>query len=370
LALLLSSCASTHTTQQLAGERPDKTTDEAGLWMVMDQAEQQLKTSALIERSPELNAYVRSVVCRMAGDYCKDIRIYVIRQPQFNASMAPNGAMQVYTGLLLRAENEAQLAFVLGHEFGHYVARHTLQEWRAYKNAAAAGMFFGVVGALAGATSFYGFSREKEREADAYGFKAMTGAGYRAGECAALWRALVAETAHSDSEKTRKSETRASIFNTHPLTAERIATLDELAAAKGPEGDVGADRLQAARGPFLKSWMRDELRRQDFGESLFLIDTLLALGRDQGVLHYYKGEAHRLRRNSGDDDAAREAYQRAISFPDAPAEAWRELGDANLRASKTAEARAAFERYLAKAPDAEDRQIVVRQIAQLGGGNP
>ena len=43
--------------------------------------------------------------------------------------MAPNGMMVVWTGLLLRAQNEAQLAAVIGHEAGHYIKRHSLKTW-------------------------------------------------------------------------------------------------------------------------------------------------------------------------------------------------------------------------------------------------
>ena len=54
----------------------------------------------------------------------------LVRTPYFNASMAPNGMMQVWSGLLLRVDNEAQLAAVLGHEIGHYLARHSVERLR------------------------------------------------------------------------------------------------------------------------------------------------------------------------------------------------------------------------------------------------
>jgi predicted Zn-dependent protease len=65
-------------------------------------------------RDPALNAYVRSVLCKVTDDYCRDVRVYIVDVPYFNASMAPNGAMMVWTGTLLRVRNEAQLALVLG----------------------------------------------------------------------------------------------------------------------------------------------------------------------------------------------------------------------------------------------------------------
>ena len=56
--------------------------------------------------------------------------------PQFNAMMAPNGMMLVWSGLLLRVENEAQLAAILGHELGHYLERHSVEQLRAAKDRA------------------------------------------------------------------------------------------------------------------------------------------------------------------------------------------------------------------------------------------
>src|SRR3989339_664331 len=109
------------------GERPPLSSDEAGIWMMVDKAEMSVATSGQRVMDPELNAYVNDVVCRVAGDYCKDFRVYIMRIPQFNATMSPNGTMVIYSGFLLRAKNEAQLAAVVGHEISHYLRRHSAQ---------------------------------------------------------------------------------------------------------------------------------------------------------------------------------------------------------------------------------------------------
>jgi Zn-dependent protease with chaperone function len=365
---------------QVAGQRPAPDTDEAGLWLVMDKAEERLKNSAMLERDPALNAYVRGVVCRLTPDFCPDVRVYVIDQPYFNANMAPNGAMQVYTGLLLRVENEAQLAFVLGHETGHYVGRHSLEQWRKMKNTANALLVFSIgasaggVGALgtlaelAAASTIYGYSRDKEREADGFGFKLMTGAGYAGRECAETWRYLVEETAHSDSEKTRKEEARGSIFRTHPLTSERIETLDELAKSAAAPSDLGAERFRGVVEPHLGKWLKEDLRRRDFGESLFLIDRLIADGRALGTVYFYKAEAFRLRHKEGDDGLALTNYEKATAYPGVPVEAFRELGQAYWRQGNKEKADASFRRYLELAPEAQDRLIVDDYLKRLWTG--
>jgi beta-barrel assembly-enhancing protease len=155
--------------------RPAVETDEGGLWAMMDREETRLRRSSFAVRDEGLSAYLLNLVCRLGGEHCPDIRVHVVRTPHFNASMAPNGMMQVWSGLLLRVENEAQLAAVVGHELGHYLERHTLERLRDAKNRAAFGQFLGMFG-LAGAiaqlgvlASMFAFSREQEEREDRFG---------------------------------------------------------------------------------------------------------------------------------------------------------------------------------------------------------
>ena len=106
--------------------KPETATDEGGLWALMDREEAKLKRSSFLIRDKALQQYVSGIACRLAGDHCPGVRVYLVRTPVFNANMAPNGMMQVWSGLLLRMGNEAQLAAVLGHEIGHYLARHMI----------------------------------------------------------------------------------------------------------------------------------------------------------------------------------------------------------------------------------------------------
>ncbi len=85
----------------------------------------------------------------------------------------PNGMMMVNSGLLLRIETEAELAFVVAHEFGHYFENHMLEQMAAQQGATrgsilSAGLAFTGVGALlalgymaGAAASVMSFSREQ-----------------------------------------------------------------------------------------------------------------------------------------------------------------------------------------------------------------
>ena len=84
---------------------PPSRNAEGGIWMVMDKMEAHLAKSPLRITDPVLETYLQEISCRLAPDYCDDIRIYVLRTPHFTASLAPNGMMQIWTGLLLRVRN-------------------------------------------------------------------------------------------------------------------------------------------------------------------------------------------------------------------------------------------------------------------------
>ena len=64
-------------------EGPYQPTDdlERGLWHQMAEAERSLRTSKQVIRDPELNTYLRDVLCRTVGPECANIRLYVLRSP-------------------------------------------------------------------------------------------------------------------------------------------------------------------------------------------------------------------------------------------------------------------------------------------------
>ena len=396
IALALALAGPAHA-QRVAGERPGISTLEGGIWAEADKAEVAAKASSELNRDPELTAYVRGVACKVYAEYCNDIRVYVMDRPFFNAQVAPNGYTEVWSGLLLRASDEAELAFVLGHEGSHFAHNHSLKSFETFKSRANTAMVLqmglalaagvaaaqspnsaGTISDTAGVVSdviylgaigsFFSFSREQESEADRLGFEHAVGAGYAAGSPANIWRSLVAETEASDFEKTRKQRTRTNIFSSHPLDAERIAALDTLAKAAPSSGDAGRERYRAAIRPHLSAWLRDDLRRKDFGGTLKVVERLAKDGEDLGVLNFYRGEAYRLRRKDGDLALARSAYEAATPHADAPAETWRQLGDLLQSTGEKPQALVAYQTYLERAPQAQDRWLVEASLKKLTQG--
>lgn len=382
------------------GLRPDVASDEGGLWDLFDKAEQHVKTSAELDTDPVLNAYVHDVLCKVAAEYCGDIRLYVMDRPFLNAQVGSNGYAEVWSGLLLRATNEAELAFVLGHETTHFVENHSIERQRKTRSNANVAMAvtvgIAVLGAVAATqastaqdaqsildstrnlvdvvylgsvAATFRFTREQESQADDYGLKFASRAHYDVTAAPKIWRTTMDEAAASDFPKVRKATARASIFDTHPVDTVRLAALNAEAKTLPAGGDVGAERHRAAIRPHLAAWIEDDLRRRDFGQTLFLLDRLGADGEDLGVIDFYRGEAYRLRRGDGDAPKAADAYLKAVAYPDAPVAAWRELGEQRRKAGDTAGAKTAYDTYLAKAPNAEDAWIVRDALASLSKGS-
>jgi len=355
------------------GEKPAPDSTEAELWYGMDQAEKQIRDSPLRVTDPELNRYVQEVLCKVTADYCKDLRLYIIDVPVFNASMAPNGVVLVFSGALLRMQDEAELALVLGHEFAHYRQRHSLQSWDKAKDTTAFLATFGVltwvggaglaggIAQMAGLANMMQFSRDKEREADTIGFDIVSKLGYDPQAGIRVW------TRMQNEEKANVRAKHSPVFASHPKTAERLE--DMTLAAAGYRGDFKTNQLQfdAATEPYLQKWLEAELSRRMYDTSIQVIRDLRVGARPEleGIYDFYQGEALR-RRNKADDRAQAEAlYVRAVGNANAPAEAWREYGFALERNGQHADALRNLRIYLTKKPGADDRLFIEQDIARL-----
>lgn len=345
--------------------RPDTASDEGGLWAIMDREETRLRRSPFALRDRDLHAYIQGIACRLAADHCPDVRVHLVRTPHFNASMAPNGMMQVWTGLMLRVENEAQLAAVLGHEIGHYLERHSLERLRDAKSRAGFASFlglFGVVGAVGQiglVASMYAYGRDHERAADRIGAILMHRAGYDVAQARRIWENLQLEVrARPDGEH------NSALFATHPAPEERIETLGAL-AAEMPGGASGEAEWTGHVRPFMREWLAEEVKRGQHEESIALLTRMLARAQAQPDYLYSRAEVYRLRAKDNDLEAALADYRAAAMLEGAPAEVHRGMGYVYRIRDQAAPARASFQRYLELAPQAPDSLMIKRYMEDL-----
>jgi predicted Zn-dependent protease len=346
------------------GYRPPAGSDEKGFWSLIDRHEREVKSSRFTVRDAGLNAYLRDIACRLAKDYCPDMRVYLIRTAQFNAGMYPNGMMEVWTGLLLRCNDEAQLAAIIGHEIGHYLRRHTIARWRDARSKADLSAFLGLGLAVAGVgvaslatdmlllASMFAFSREQEREADEIGLDLMSRAGYAPVAASEVWAQLIAESKASSAAQSKQF-----FFATHPAPEDRMAALTKSAEAHGAAtGERARERYVGKLTEVRGRLIGDELALRQYGRSEVVFDRLLAQSPDDGVLWFAKGEVYRLRDGQGDTERAREAYGKALQTATAPPETYRSLMRIELKAGARDRAQAALDEYLARKPQAPDAE--------------
>jgi len=350
------------------GYEPVDQNTEKGLWMELDEYESAIRNSALLIKDGLINDYVQSAACRVTADYCDDLRIYVIRNPGFNASMTANGVMQVWTGLLVRVSSEDELAAVLGHELAHYTQLHTLERLHKIHDNMASGSIldFGImiatgipvpVGQFAAIADAMSFNRQQEEEADLLGAKFMAQSGYDPHAAARVWEMIVTE---ENNAATKREE--PSIFSqTHPSSSDRIVTLERFVEANYPGVSSNTpDRRSHVEilNRYYLMMMEDQIDTNRFGRTETILDRHREIGVEPGLIHFFRGEMYRQRNTEGDLGRAKESYELAILEENPIADAYRNLGYIDLKQDNAELAAIKFQRYLELKPDADDRAMI------------
>lgn len=367
------------------GYRPTEK-DEQGLWQQVQRVEEEVAGSNLLIKDHGVDAYVRDLIGKVGGPAARDMRIYVLRVPEFNAMMFPTGFAVVFSGLLLRMRNEAQLAGVIAHESGHFLRRHMIRQWRDTRRKtdllAIGSMLAGVGGAGAGVylgdyvqlaqlgalLTLFRYSRELEAEADAMGARLITEAGYAPIEMSDTWAQLIGELNSSARYRRKHRDRGYGLFETHPAAESRLADLKATAielTVPGRTYDNHRARYLETIAPVRQMLLDDQVKLNDPGASQYVIETLAQDGWN-GLLRFYEGEVWRLRNrdSQGDMHRAEQSYSVAVAYPDAPPEAWRWHGLALAKQGRQAEGRAALTRYLSMKPDAADAPFIRHMINQ------
>ena len=350
------------------GYQPIDVQTERGLWMELDEYETAIKQSALLVKDKQINDYVKSTACKVAGDYCNDLRVYIIRNPSFNASMTANGIMQVWTGLLVRVADEHELAAVLGHELAHYTQLHTLERLRQINEKMASGSIidFGImlatgvaipVGQMSAIASVMAFGRDQEEEADLLGVKFMAQSGYNPNAAAQVWEMIVEE----EEEAIAKSREPGMFSKTHPSSTDRIVNLKSFVSETYSEIKgikENKNRHTDILDQYYMMLMEDQLDTNRFGRTQNILRTHMEIGVKPGLIYFFQGEMYRQRKGEGDLDLAKKSYKLAINGDEPVADAYRNLGYIELKQGNSSQAIEMFNHYLELKPEADDRAMI------------
>jgi predicted Zn-dependent protease len=306
----------------------------------------QMRAYEVLLEDPLINGFFENMGYRLASNSDrpdKPFTFVVLNQPVVNAFAAPGGVIALYSGLVLAADDENEVAGVLAHEIAHITQLHL---YRALENQQAAtipialamlglvlaggGSGEAIQGALIGGQAAAQqarifFTRQNEYEADRIGISTLSRAGYDA--------AGMGEFFEKMSRITRAmGEGPPEYLRTHPVSVSRIAEADNRAAnmPKPPPSDGRDFYLVQARLRALTEktpdaaieWFNHRKDRADvseaetdalfygtaialqrkgeFGEARTLLENLL--DRQQHVA--YELQLADLDLEAGDDEAA------------------------------------------------------------------
>ena len=225
-------------------------------------------------------------------------RFYVIKDDVYNAFATPAGHIFVYTGLIDAMEEEEELAGILGHEIAHVYCRHISQRIERQKKMGwaslaglAAGVLLGVGGAgeaaqavtmgsqAATQSAELAYGRDDEMQADQFGVRFITGAGYNAEGLLKILKKIRSKTWFG-------SDQIPTYLKTHPAVEDRIAFIgswiESHNAVSKPIAPVNPDN-------FNRVHTRVETRYGDEETVLSRLENETARNPGDPLIHYRYG---------------------------------------------------------------------------------
>lgn len=378
---MFSAACSSLPTARIDGSDYEPNRAERKLLELGDAVEESRLAHRDILHDPAAEQYLAAVVDRLLvaaeRSAVPEFRVHLVRDPVADVELFPNASCILTSGVSAIAEDEAQLALLLGAGLEVFFGREfqrTIhgQEVIRTPRAIAAGLSLILFGPAAAAVMMHGseddvriheLSRRLVLEREAAVVRRVATAGYDADHaCAVLETILAGDAGESEAER-RTSDL--------PTKRERIEGCRRAVAALPPDLLASAtDRAQDAYDRELATIVLDNA------------ESALAAGRPEHLeralerhVAIFPGSSRgwfllaEARRNAGASrfirlDGATEAYEHAIALDPSMALAYRELGLLRREQGRDREATTALRRYLELVPDAPDRAVLLEYASR------
>jgi predicted Zn-dependent protease len=358
--------------------------DERALWMQAGREAAAVLARVRVHDDPGLAAYLIRLAERLTPSSIRIagapiLSVSVVRDPTLNAFALPDGRVVIHTGLLAAVETEAQLALLVAREIAHIVHRDALVAARdggatpvRYDGVAplspTAAAILGENAALPRLAAITGYGARVERDADAAALASLTRGGWDARGATRVWDVLARDAGErggleafllgAPAWRRSRRDSMQELTRTTPLPAGGFQTSD----------DFETHRLRVRRENAL-----EEMRAGRFGLARRQLDQVLATAPGDATAHVFDGDLHRLqaqRAVSAEQreaalEAALRAYGRAQALAPERADVYRQLGLLHYQRRDAAGARAAFEEYVRRAPDAADARRLAEYAREL-----
>ncbi|MBA2706646.1 MAG: M48 family metalloprotease [Gemmatimonadaceae bacterium] len=219
---------------------------------------QQINSQLPIVSDPELNRYINVLgdsIARLTSRADLDWRFFIVDSREVNAFAVPGGFIYVNRGLIERTDEMSELAGVLGHEIGHVVRRHSIEQMEKAQGANIGVTLACVLTSIcnsdiaqaginiAGGAVFARFSRQDELEADQEAVNNTVRARISPVGIVSMFQTLIAE------RKARPGGVQA-WFATHPLEEDRIANAQAMISRIPPTTLRSLNRASANYNSF------------------------------------------------------------------------------------------------------------------------
>ncbi|MDX1406205.1 MAG: M48 family metalloprotease [Woeseiaceae bacterium] len=363
---------------QALPEKPE----EADLWERATRHENRLRNEGTLFHNRQIEAYLESLADRMLGDSLDHLGLnldfVLVAEPHLSGWAYPYGTIGLHTGLIVRMDNEAQLAAIVAHEISHFLQRHTYSELIVDGRQSAVGKGLGFLASLALAKetgSFdpnvmdfagdlwtnlatSGYSQKNEYVADEEGLILMSRAGLSIEQSIPAFQALAENAAYGAGDPRK-------MWSSHPRLEDRIKNLQkEIKSLKRKKDFVDgmvpeADDYYRNIAPALLINAKLDMQVQQFVRAREALEKYLLVKPDDPEAHFLAGETYRRANPTGPDfSEPLTAYRNALEVDPGYADAYKEIGMAYRMQGQNAAAAEAFEQYLALAADAPDAGIV------------